>query len=134
MTLLAQADQFQINIEGGHIQTHTQTTEKIFRIFDLVYEMICFDKCVCRNETLHTSRNSMPLPNRNTPKMVSVSNKLPIVNTLINQTMIQNANVFRLDIFNASFESDFIIFDCFCVLLLTILSFSSSSSSYSTTT
>lgn len=41
--------------------------------------------------------------------MVSVSNKLPIVSTLISQTIIQNANVLRLGIFNASLESDFII-------------------------
>lgn len=48
----------------------------------------------------------MPLPNFSTPKMVRVSNKLPMVNTLMSQTIIQNANVFRLDIFIVSSESD----------------------------
>lgn len=51
----------------------------------------------------------MPLPSFNTPKMVRVSNKLPMVNTLMSQTIIQNANVFRLDIFSVSSESD--VFD-----------------------
>lgn len=53
-----------------------------------------------------TSKYSMPLPSFNTPKIVSVNSKLPIVKTLISQTIIQKANVFRLDIFNVSSESD----------------------------
>lgn len=56
----------------------------------------------------------MPLPNLKTPNIVRVSNRLPMVRILISHTMIQNANVFRLDIFNVSSESaafDFIFFD-----------------------
>lgn len=53
-----------------------------------------------------TSKYSSPLPNFSTPNMVNVSNKLPIVNTLINHTIIQNASVFLLDIFNVSSDSE----------------------------
>lgn len=48
----------------------------------------------------------MPFPSFSTPNMVNVSNKLPIVSTLISHTIIQNANVFRFDIFSVSSESD----------------------------
>lgn len=50
--------------------------------------------------------------------MVNVSNKLPMVNTLISQTIIQNANVLRFDIFNVSSESDVFDFIAFLDFML----------------
>lgn len=60
-----------------------------------------------------TSRYCTPLPSFSTPKIVSVISRLPMVNTLMSQTIIQNASVFRLDIFNVSFESDAFAFMVF---------------------
>lgn len=68
--------------------------------------------------------NSIPLPRRSTPKIVSVKHKLPTASTKINHTMVQNANVFRpVIVLFAPSNSDALFIDApfiFCLFSATI--------------